>query len=68
VLVGSGYVNTLSLQLQNALNVTNTQLNVNGGQILSSGNQILVAGYTANQTLNASNRFITALYTSAASQ
>ncbi len=66
VLVGSGYVNTLSKQLQNALNMTNDRLNVNGGQIVASGNQVLVAGWTADQTLNASNRFINALYTSAA--
>ncbi len=66
ILVGSGYVNTLSAQLQSALNVTNNDLNVAGGEILPSGNKILVAGWTANQTTAAVNTFIEDLYNNAA--
>ncbi len=67
ILVGSGYVNALSGTMQSQMNVSNTALDVNGGKILTSGNQILVAGWTANETTAAANRFIQALYQSAAS-
>jgi hypothetical protein len=69
ILVGSGYVNTLSASLEKTLNITNADLNVTGGKILSSPttSQILVAGYTAAQTTAAANTFITDLYTAAAS-
>lgn len=66
VLVGSGYVNTLSKTFQSSQNVTNPELNVTGGKIIQAGNQILVAGYTANQTIQAADRFIEDLYKNAA--
>ena len=66
VLVGSGYVNTLSQQMEQAQNVTNAELNVTGGKVIAKGNQILVAGYTANQTTAAANSFIEQLYALAA--
>ena len=66
ILVGSGYVNTLSQQMEQAQNVTNAELNVTGGKVIAKGNQILVAGYTANQTTAAANSFIEQLYALAA--
>ncbi len=69
ILVGSGYVNTLSATFQKNLNITNADLNVTGGKIIpsSSTSQILVAGYTAAQTTEAANSFISQLYAAAAS-
>ncbi|MGC8537831.1 MAG: S-layer protein [Candidatus Micrarchaeia archaeon] len=69
ILVGSGYVNTLSATFQKNLNITNADLNVTGGKIIpsSSTSQILVAGYTAAQTTAAANTFISDLYAAAAS-
>ena len=67
VLVGSGYVNALSKQLQSAYNVTDANLNVNSGVVQAYGsNRILVAGYTASQTTAAANQFIEDLYAAAA--
>ena len=62
ILIGSGYVNSLSAQL----NVSITPSN--GGPITAAygSNRILVAGYTANQTTAAANNFIQDLYTNAA--
>lgn len=63
ILVGSGYVNTLSAQLQSAYNVSmtpTTQLAQAYGT-----NRILVAGYYANQTNAAGNSFINQLYAQA---
>lgn len=60
ILVGSGYVNTLSAQLQQAYNITASptmQIDQAYGT-----NRILVAGYTANQTTAAANAFIQQLY------
>jgi len=65
ILVGSGYVNTLSAQLQQAYNISvtpTTQLAQAYGT-----NRILVAGYTANQTSAAGNSFIQQLYAQATS-
>jgi hypothetical protein len=64
ILVGSGYVNTLSAQLQNAYSITmapTTQITQAYGT-----NRILVAGYYANQTTAAGNAFIQQLYANAA--
>jgi len=68
ILVGSGYVNTLSAAFETAQGITNADLNVTGGKIVAStaSNQILVAGYTAAQTTAAANTFISDLYTAAA--
>lgn len=66
VLIGSGYVNSLSKTLQNALNITDKDLNVTGGKVQTLNNQILVAGYTAQQTQQAANTFIQQLYANAA--
>ena len=69
ILIGSGYVNTLSAAFEKGLNITNADLNVTGGKIIpsSSTSQILVAGYTAAQTTAAANTFISDLYAAAAS-
>ena len=64
VLIGSGYVNTLSQQLQTSQNITFTPTT----QIVQAyGNKILVAGYTAAQTTAAANQFIADLYAAASS-
>jgi hypothetical protein len=63
ILVGSGYVNTLSAQLQKSYNIsmtTSTQIDQ------AYGNRILVAGYYASQTTAAANAFIAQLYANAA--
>ncbi len=64
ILVGSGYVNSLSAALQSAYNITmspSTQI------VQAYGNRILVAGYYANETTAAANQFINELYQQAAS-
>ena len=65
ILVGSGYVNSLSQQLQSTYNVTVTPTT---GPITKAygANRIMVAGYTANQTTSAANTFIEQLYANAA--
>ena len=65
ILVGSGYVNSLSQQLQNTYNVSVTP---SAGALVNAygSNRILVAGYYANQTTAASNSFIQQLYANAA--
>jgi hypothetical protein len=67
ILVGSGYVNALSQQLQTLYNVS---IDSPSSAVVAQAygtNRILVAGYTANQTTQASNNFIQALYTAASS-
>ncbi|MGI0100151.1 MAG: S-layer protein [Candidatus Micrarchaeaceae archaeon] len=63
ILIGSGYVNTLSKQLQSAYNITMTPTT----QVAQAygTNRILVAGYYANQTAAAGNTFIQQLYAQA---
>jgi len=66
VLIGSGYVNTLSAQLQTAYNVSVTPT---FQQTQAYGtSRILVAGYTGAQTTAAANAFIQDLYAAASSQ
>ncbi len=63
ILVGSGFVNTLSAQLQQAYNISmapTTQLAQAYGT-----NRVLIAGYYANQTKAAGNSFIQQLYAQA---
>ncbi|MGI0134853.1 MAG: S-layer protein, partial [Candidatus Micrarchaeaceae archaeon] len=60
ILIGSGYVNTLSQQLQAAYNVSASPTMM-VDQAYGT-NRILVAGYTANQTTAAANAFIQQLY------
>ena len=64
ILVGSGYVNALSAQLQRAYNVSMTP----STQIMQAygTNRVLIAGYYANQTTSAANAFIAQLYRQAA--
>ena len=64
ILIGSGYVNALSAQLQRAYNVSVTPTT----QIMQAygSNRVLVAGYYANQTTAAANAFIAQLYAKAA--
>ncbi len=63
ILVGSGYVNTLSQQLQSSYNVSMTPTT----QVTQAygSNRVLVAGYTAAQTTSAANSFIQQLYAQA---
>jgi len=66
VLIGSGYVNTLSAQLQKAYNVSVTPT---FQQTQAYGtSRVLVAGYTGAQTTAAANAFIQDLYAAASSQ
>jgi hypothetical protein len=67
ILIGSGYVNTLSAKLQSAQNISDTSLDVPGGKIETFGNETLIAGWTASQTTAAANSFISDLYAKAAS-
>ena len=63
ILIGSGYVNALSAQLQSAYNISmtpTTQLSQAYGT-----NRVLIAGYYANQTTAAGNSFIQQLYAQA---
>ncbi len=67
ILIGSGYVNSLSKQVEKAYNITNSNLNVSSGIVQAYGsNRILVAGYSASQTTAAANKFIEDLYAAAA--
>ncbi len=63
ILIGSGFVNTLSSQLQSAYNISvtpTTQITQAYGT-----NRVLIAGYNANQTNAAGNSFINQLYAQA---
>ena len=64
ILIGSGYVNALSAQLQSAYNVSMVPTT----QIMQAygTNRVLIAGYYANQTTAAANAFIAQLYAQAA--
>jgi len=64
ILIGSGYVNTLSKALQAAQNITITPTSAPIVQAYG-GNRILIAGYYANQTTAAANNFIEQLYAQA---
>ncbi len=71
ILVGSGYVNTLSAQLQKAYNVSITPTSAPIVKAYPSsatvgGPRILVAGYNASQTMSAAKTFIEDLYANAA--
>ncbi|MCL5112168.1 MAG: hypothetical protein M1500_00410, partial [Candidatus Marsarchaeota archaeon] len=75
ILIGSGYVNSLSEQVQSANNFTASPSMGNGsGYVVQafsgsngSGARIYVAGYTAADTTAAANAFIQDLYNNAAS-
>ncbi len=64
ILVGSGFVNSLSQQLQSAYNITFTP---SSAPIMQSygANRILIAGFYGNQTQTAANNFINQLYAQA---
>jgi hypothetical protein len=66
ILIGSGYVNTLSQQLETSQGISITPTSAPITQAYGT-NRILVAGYTANQTTAAANTFIQDLYANAAS-
>ncbi len=55
ILIGSGFVNSISKQVQEQYGINFTP---NTTIVKAFGNKILVAGYTANQTINAGNEFI----------
>ncbi len=63
ILIGSGFVNTLSEQLQSSYNISMTP----STQIMQAygTNRILIAGYTKNQTQAAADSFIQQLYSQA---
>ncbi len=63
ILIGSGFVNSLSGQLQKSYNIPMT---TTSQYVQAYGNKILVAGYYANQTTAAANQFIQELYAQAA--
>jgi hypothetical protein len=65
ILIGSGYVNALSQQVQNSYNVSITPSSANPVVQAEGNNKILVAGYTAAQTVQAGNSFIQQLYAQA---
>jgi len=65
ILIGSGYVNALSQQVQNSYNVSITPSTANPVVQAEGNNKILVAGYTAAQTVQAGNSFIQQLYAQA---
>ncbi len=71
ILVGSGYVNSLSASLQSALGISISPTTPEVLQAYAAnttrGARILVAGYLANQTTAEANSFIQDLYSSAAS-
>lgn len=64
ILIGSGFVNGLSAQVQAANNVTFTSSSAPVLQAFGS-NRVLIAGYYANQTTAEANAFIQDLYASA---
>ncbi len=66
ILIGSGFVNGLSAQLQKANNITFTPTSAPVLQAFGT-NRILIAGYYANQTTAMANKFIQDLYASASS-
>ena len=68
ILVGSGYVNSLSASLESSYNLT-SQISPSETQpiVAAYGNKILIAGYTANQTLSGAQSFINELYAQAGS-
>jgi hypothetical protein len=62
ILIGSGYVNSISKQVEQSQNITVTPTT----QITQAyGNKIYVAGYTAAQTTAAANKLIQELYAAA---
>jgi len=66
IVIGSGYVNSVAQQIeaQNNFTIGPTENNVT---VKAFGNKILIAGYTANQTVEAGNMFIEDLLTQASS-
>ena len=64
ILIGSGFVNGLSAQVQAANNITFTPTSAPVLQAFGS-NRVLIAGYYANQTSAEANKFIQDLYASA---
>jgi len=66
IVIGSGYVNSVAQQIeaQNNFAIGPTENNVT---VKAFGNKILIAGYTANQTVEAGNMFIEDLLTQASS-
>jgi len=64
ILIGSGFVNGLSAQVQSANNVTFTPTSAPVLQSFGT-DRILVAGYYANQTTAEANKLIADLYASA---
>ena len=63
ILIGSGFVNSLSGQLQSAYNISMTPTT----EIYQAygSNRVLIAGYYGNQTNDAGNKFIQQLYAQA---
>jgi len=66
IVIGSGYVNSVSQQIQSQNNFIISS-NKNNVTVKAFGNKILVAGFTANQTEEAGNMFIEDLLAQASS-
>lgn len=66
IVIGSGYVNSVAQQMQSQNNFT-ISANKNNVTVKTFGNKILVAGFTANQTEEAGNRFMEYLLAQASS-
>jgi hypothetical protein len=64
ILIGSGYVNTLSQQLETSQGVSITPTSAPIVQAYGT-DRVLIAGYSANQTTDAANTFIQDLYAAA---
>ncbi|HUC38811.1 MAG TPA: S-layer protein [Candidatus Acidoferrum sp.] len=63
ILIGSGYVNSISKTLEQSQNISVTP---STQMVQAYGNKIYIAGYTAAQTTAAANEFIQQLYAAAA--
>ncbi|MGC8479391.1 MAG: S-layer protein [Candidatus Micrarchaeia archaeon] len=67
IVIGSGYVNSVAQSIFNANPSLQSSFGPNSTIVQAYGNKILVAGYTAQQTVNAGNSFINQLLQDAAS-
>ena len=67
IVIGSGYVNSVAQSIFNQNSQLSSSFGQNSTIVQAYGNKILVAGYTAQQTVNAGNQFIQKLLADATS-
>ncbi len=67
IVIGSGYVNSVAQSIFNQNSQLSSSFGQNSTIVQAYGNKILVAGYTAQQTVNAGNQFIQQLLADATS-